>query len=125
MGGRLPDIVFVRQDRLEIVKEKAIYGAPDLIIELVSPSDRRSDLIALETDYRNLGVCEIVFIDQQKRAMRILRKGETDYRESRPTAGALRLETVEGFELQIEWLFEDPRPSHLSVLNGLLFRTGA
>src|SRR5579871_4243537 len=29
-GGRLPDILFVRQERMDIVRQKAIYGAPDL-----------------------------------------------------------------------------------------------
>src|SRR5689334_3545682 len=27
--GRLPDLLFVRQARMEIVQQKAIYGAPD------------------------------------------------------------------------------------------------
>ena len=59
-GGRLPDLLFVRSDRLEIVRERAVYGAPDLVIEIVSPNDRASDLIALETEYRGLGVPEIL-----------------------------------------------------------------
>ena len=122
-GGRLPDIVFVRHERLEIVREKAIYGPPDLVIELVSPSDRPSDLIALETDYRSLGVAEIVFIDQQKRRVRILRQREQDYVEAVQETGEFRPETVEGFDLQMEWIFNEPRPSELGIVTALLSRS--
>src|SRR5579862_4846432 len=72
-GGRLPDILFVRSERSVIVQKKAIYGAPDLVIELVSPNDRPGDVVALETDYRTLGVGEIVFIEPSRRRVRILR----------------------------------------------------
>ena len=41
-GGRMPDLLFVRQERKEIVQQKAVYGAPDLIIEIASPTDRPS-----------------------------------------------------------------------------------
>lgn len=40
----VPDLVFVRRDRLEIVGAQAIDGAPDLIVEVLSPSTRRRDL---------------------------------------------------------------------------------
>ena len=39
-GGRMPDLLFVRQNNLGIVKQLADYGAPDLIVEVVSPHDR-------------------------------------------------------------------------------------
>jgi Uma2 family endonuclease len=65
-NGRLPGILFVRAENTGIIRKDAIYGVPDLVIEIVSANDRPSDLIPLETDYRDLGVPEIVFIDPQK-----------------------------------------------------------
>lgn len=122
--GRLPDILFVRKERLSIVQEKAIYGAPDLIIEIISPGDRRSDLIALETDYRMIGVAEIWLIDQKGRRVRVLRKRERGYEEEILREGILRSEVVEGFWLKVEWLFTEPRPQVAEVLN-LLRQQGA
>jgi Uma2 family endonuclease len=118
--GRLPDIVFVRTGRLEIVREKAIFGVPDLVLEIISPNDRPSDIHALETDYRTIGVPEIIFLDQRKRRARILRKRETDYEEETLRDGALRLEAIEGFRVELDWLFDEPRPDLLETLMRLL-----
>jgi Uma2 family endonuclease len=119
-GGRLPDILFVRQDRLDIVREKAVFGAPDLVIEIVSPNDRPSDIIALETDYRLIGVPEIWFIDPQKQYVRILRKREEDYIDEVLTAGRLSSEAVVGFHIEVEWLLREPRPDEFDTLTQLL-----
>jgi Uma2 family endonuclease len=118
--GRLPDLLFVRRERLDIVKQKAIYGAPDLVIELVSPNDRPSDLIALQTDYRNLGVPEMWFIDQGLRHVRLLRRRGDDYDEEVLTDGVLRSDVVEGFALEVEWLFAETRPAVRATLERLL-----
>lgn len=118
--GRLPDMLFVRRERLDIVQQKAIYGAPDLIIELVSPNDRPSDIMGLETDYRSIGVAEIVFIDRPKQRLRLLRKRENGYEEQEQTEGALRFETIASLELQIAWLFQEPRPAVYDTVAALL-----
>lgn len=122
-GGRLPDVVFVSNARLTILQESGIYGAPDLVIELASPNDRPSDEVNLETDYRNLGVPEIVFVNAQKRRVRILRLRGTEYEESTVTAGEVAFETVPGFSVQAEWLFDEPRPDELDTLMALLSRS--
>ena len=120
-GGRLPDLLFVRSDRLEIVRERAVYGAPDLVIEIVSPNDRPSDLIALETEYRGLGVPEIIFLDLPRQRVRVLRRRETgEYGEEVRTEGALRLEAVEGIELPVAALLREPRPDEFATVSALL-----
>ena len=118
--GRLPDLLYVRQERENIIRQKAIYGAPDLVVELISPNDRPTDISGLEVDYRNIGVEEMVFVDQQKRHVLILHKRENGYNRTELTSGELALKTVPGFVLQIEWLFADPRPDELNLLNTLL-----
>lgn len=118
--GRIPDIVFVKTENQAIVQERAIFGTPDLVIEVVSPNDRRSDIVALETDYTTLGVPEIVFLDPRRRQARILRKRETGYEETILTSGTLALEAVTGFRVEVEWLFVEPRPDLLDTLTALL-----
>lgn len=116
--GRLPDLLFVR--RRSIVQRKGVYGAPDLIVEIVSPPDRPSDVMALESDYCNLGVEEIWFIDQPRQRVRALRKGRKSYSEEVLTEGILKSKAIEGFWLDVKWLFRQPRPKTRDVLEQLL-----
>ncbi len=118
--GRLPDLLFVRQDQIQIVQQKAVYGAPDVVIEVLSPGDRKSDIVALETDYRTLGVSEIAFIDQKRRRVRLLRKRGSDYDDSELFTGALEFESIPGLALQLDWFFDEPRPDELDLLTRLL-----
>lgn len=118
--GRMPDLLFIQREHFDILQQKAVFGAPDLIIEIISPNDRPSDLSALEVDYRSIGTHEILFLDQKKRRVRALRRRDTDYEEATLTAGTLDFETVEGFHLEIEWLFVEPRPLVRDVLARLL-----
>jgi Uma2 family endonuclease len=119
-GGRMPDLLFVRQERREIVQQKAVYGAPDLILEIVSPNDRPSDLRALEADYSRLGVPELVFIHLKKQEIRLLRKRNGDYEETIITSGPVTFEAIEGLTLQAEWILQEPRPGVRATLNALL-----
>jgi Uma2 family endonuclease len=119
-SGRLPDLLFVRRERMDILHAKAVYGPPDLVIEIISPNDRPSDVIALETDYRSIGVQEMVFIDPKKRRVRLLHKQADDYTEQSLTTGRFASEAVAGFQLEVEWLFAEPRPAVREVLTRLL-----
>jgi Uma2 family endonuclease len=115
--GRMPDLFFVSRDRTDIVSNKATYGAPDLVIEISSPGVRASGLNALEIDYTNIGVKEIVFIDLRHRRVRVLRRHQDGYSDETITEGVLRLETMGGLELELGWLLDEPRPDELDLLN--------
>lgn len=115
-NGRLPDLVFVDKERMNIVREDGIYGAPDLVIEIRSPTDRPSRCIALEADYCRLGVSEIWFIDPKLQEVRVLRKGRKGYHEEVVKVGILRSTMVQGFWLLVDWLWQKPRPKETDVL---------
>jgi Uma2 family endonuclease len=123
--GRLPDLLFVRQDRMAIVQQKAIYGAPDLMLEVISPNDRPSDIMALEIDYRAIGVPEIVFIDPRKHEVRLLRRRQNEYVEEIVTGGTLVLESLGALRLESDWLFLEPRPGMRATVDLLLAQTAA
>ncbi len=119
-NGRLPDLLFVRKDRMDIVKENGIYGAPDLVLEIRSPGDRPSRWVELEADYRSLGVPEIWFIDPQGKKVRVLRKEGEGYRTEIVKRGFLRSKSVSGFWLRVDWLWQSLRPKETEVLAELL-----
>lgn len=117
--GRMPNFFFVRKSREELLTSKATLGAPGLVIELVSPNDRRSDINATETDYRAIGVAEIVYINQDKGTVRILRKTDTGYTEYAPASVPIVLQTL-GVTLEWDWILAEPRPSVLQTVQRLL-----
>lgn len=53
----------MRADRLDIIKEDRIEGAPDLVVEILSPSTRRRDLRVKLQMYARYGVPDYGIID--------------------------------------------------------------
>ncbi|MBE0427356.1 MAG: Uma2 family endonuclease [Nitrospirae bacterium] len=53
-----PDILFISKDRLNIIGEKNIQGAPDLVIEIISENTAYRDLIQKKKLYAKFGVKE-------------------------------------------------------------------
>lgn len=51
------------------------------MVETLSPSDRPSDIIALEADYRTVSVRKIWLIDLPRKMVKALRKKRKGYEE--------------------------------------------
>src|SRR6266516_3767651 len=51
-----PDVVFVRADHLKRVEKKFIRSAPDVTVEISSPSTRRLELVRKRELYQRFGV---------------------------------------------------------------------
>lgn len=58
-----PDIIFIATDRLDIIGEQMIEGAPDLIMEILSPSTAYYDLKDKKRLYEASGVKEYWIVD--------------------------------------------------------------
>lgn len=114
--GRLPDLLFVRSERMHIVQQKAIYGAPDLVLEIISPGERRSDIIQREADYRTVDVQEIWLIDRPRGRVRVVCKQDDHYEEQEFGEGEIESIVLPGLRLQVQWLLSDERPPVHEVL---------
>jgi Uma2 family endonuclease len=68
-----PDLAFVRADRTAILKERGIEGAPDLVIEVVSPSTAGRDRTLKRERYAAYGVAEYWVVDANTRRVEIYR----------------------------------------------------
>jgi Uma2 family endonuclease len=58
-----PDIVFVRAERLGIIGEAYVEGAPEVLMEILSPSNWRYDRREKRQVYQDAGVTEYWIID--------------------------------------------------------------
>jgi Uma2 family endonuclease len=105
----IPDLVFVRSRRQEVVRPGYIDGIPDLVVEVLS-TDRRHDLTLKRAWYSEAGVPEYWVIDPSNDTLTVLALSGAEYIE-RAVLGPndiLTTPMMPGFELRLEQLFEDP-----------------
>jgi len=58
-----PDILFVRAERRDIIGEEYVEGAPDLVVEILSPSNWLYDRTEKFRAYQEAGVMEYWIVD--------------------------------------------------------------
>jgi Uma2 family endonuclease len=58
-----PDVIYICNENAKIIKPKRIEGAPDLVIEILSPSTSTNDKINKKNKYEQFGVHEYWIVD--------------------------------------------------------------
>ena len=76
---RSPDVAFISRNRLPTIIEGFVPLAPDLAVEVLSPSDRRADILAKVAMYLQAGVHLVWLIDPDPRTV-------TVFTEDRPVS---------------------------------------
>ncbi len=74
-----PDILFVSNERRRIIHEDGIHGAPDLHIEILSPTTAGRDRTLKRTLYARHGVREYWLVDPETKTIEVLRLGPQGY----------------------------------------------
>ncbi len=74
-----PDVLFVSQARRDIVKPKFIDGAPDLIVEVLSPSTVRVDRTVKFDAYERAGVREYWIVDPKLHTVEVYTLSGQEY----------------------------------------------
>ena len=66
-----PDLLFIARSNLSILQTRGVFGAPDLLVELISPSSVRRDRYMKKALYARFGVKEYWIVDTGNRALEI------------------------------------------------------
>lgn len=101
-----PDIIFVSRGRLHLLKARGIEGAPDLVVEILSPSNQRLDLSRKKAVYERLGVPEYWIVDPVAQHVSIFALVNGRYVAVPVEDGIARSRVVSGFEITLADLFE-------------------
>jgi len=103
-----PDILFVSSNRLDIIEENYIKGAPDLVIEIVSPSSGYYDLVKKKKLYARFGVKEYWLVDPEEKTIEVNLLEENSYKVIQTLSEDERLvsETFPGFSIELKELFK-------------------
>jgi Uma2 family endonuclease len=102
-------VLFVKQDRLAIITDANIQGAPDLVVEVLSPSNARLDTIRKLGIYAKYGVLEVWFVPQDFDRVETLHlKPDGHYAKPRlfMPGEDLVSDLLPGFVLPVAGLFE-------------------
>ena len=83
--GVQPDLVFVSGGRREIILPAQIEGAPDLVVEILSPSTAGRDRGVKRKLYERQGVGEYWIVDAEAGAVDVWRFGAGEARPERFT----------------------------------------
>ena len=74
-----PDILFVSNDRASIITAANIQGAPDLVVEILSPSTERFDRGYKRTMYARNGVREYWLVDPAGETVEVMTEAEEGF----------------------------------------------
>jgi Uma2 family endonuclease len=98
-----PDLVVILSANLGIIQHRAIFGTPDLLVELVSPSSVRRDRYDKRDLYARFGVKEYWIGDLANKTMEILtlKAGQYELHCSAQEKGKLTSLVLPGLEFDL------------------------
>jgi Uma2 family endonuclease len=83
-----PDIIFISTDRSTIIQDK-IKGAPDLVIEILSPGTEKYDRKEKKAIYEQYGVIEYWIVDPLSKSVTGYQLMENKYQELTASKGLI------------------------------------
>jgi len=103
-----PDILFIKKERLFIITERGIEGAPDLIVEILSPSTFKRDKKEKFDLYMRFGVSEYWIVDPYYKSIEVFELENNNYKLAfeASESGMIQSKVLEGFSLEISTVFE-------------------
>jgi Uma2 family endonuclease len=117
-SGREPDVLFVASEHVGRLKENYLDGPADIAVEIISPESRARDRGDKFYEYEQGGVREYWLIDPLRKQAEFYVLGDDGiYRLATVGEdGVFRSRVLEGLELKVAWLWQEPLPTLLSVL---------
>jgi Uma2 family endonuclease len=99
-----PDLVFIAQGRASL-DDPHIRVAPDLVVEVLSPSTKNKDQTTKFADYERFGVREYWLVDPATRQVRWFALDQGKYVEQPVTQGVLESKVLAGLRLELDRLW--------------------
>jgi Uma2 family endonuclease len=109
-NGTQPDIVFISDARRHLVHPYFVDGAPEMAVEILSPSTRHLDRGEKMALYAEYGVLEYWQIDPEKQTAVFFRNDNGSWTPMPVSEdGIFHSQAIPGFWLKVQWLFvEEP-----------------
>ena len=102
-----PDLLFISKEREHIRTPANIQGAPDLVVEILSPSSARRDWGHKRELYARHGVKEYWIVDPANQivCVMLLKDGVLDIEATYGEGDTVTSSTLEGFTIDVDDIF--------------------
>ena len=98
-----PDLIFIANANAGLLERRGIMGAPDLVVEIISPTSLRRDRYDKRELYARFGVKEFWLADVANQSIEVLllKSGSYQLFSCATGTGKIRSEVLPGFELDL------------------------
>ncbi|KAA3597187.1 MAG: Uma2 family endonuclease [Calditrichaeota bacterium] len=102
-----PDLVFVAKENSEMLQKRGIFGSPDLIVEIISPSSLRMDKHTKFALYEKFKVKEYWLVDPKNEAIEVFSLEKNKYKlfSIACEKGKVNSKLLKGFEVEVTEIF--------------------
>lgn len=103
-----PDIIFISRERMNIIEPQRVNGAPDLVVEILSPATAYYDLRKKFKVYERCGVQEYWIVDPEEKSVQVfvLKDGKFHLHGEAEKTGNIYSVVLSGFSVSLENIFE-------------------
>lgn len=102
-----PDIIFIARERMEIIEPARISSAPDLVVEILSPTTAYYDLRKKYKVYERCGVKEYWIVDPEEKSVQVflLKEGKFVLDQEAAIQNTVTSRIIEGLTVSLETIF--------------------
>lgn len=102
-----PDIIFIARERFSIIEPAKVNGAPDLVVEILSPSTGYYDLKKKARTYARHGVKEYWLVDPEDKSIEVYtgEEGKFILNQRIEEEGKANSRLLEGFAVEAKEIF--------------------
>jgi Uma2 family endonuclease len=99
--------MFIRVERVDAIVKDMIEGAPDLVVEILSPSNTRIQIEEKLKDYASIGVGECWIVSPEARSIEVLRLTKKGWKRQAiyGLGDKLTSSLLPGFSLNVSEIF--------------------
>ncbi|MFY7920211.1 MAG: Uma2 family endonuclease [Chryseotalea sp.] len=100
-----PDLVFISNKKKEIITNRGIEGVPDLLVEVLSPSNSYIDRVTKKEIYAAHGIPELWLVDPQSKQLEIYLPNVKEPYAVFNVNEIVNSYTIKNLEFKLEFIF--------------------
>lgn len=89
-----PDIFFIKNENIRKIRPRGLFGAPDSIVEILSPSTSQLDCNEKKLIYEKYGVKEYFVVEPNTKSVTSFRLNNKKYEGQKNTKGIIKSITL-------------------------------